>query len=70
MKKHLLILLLCLGFVSRNYASHIVGAELYYDCLSSGQYRITLKLYRNCSESCQDCAAYGNPEYISIFDAS
>lgn len=50
------------------YASHIVGGELYYDCLGGNQYRITLKLYRDCF--CTNCAAFGNPEYLSIFDAN
>ena len=49
-------------------ASHIVGGELYFDCLGNNQYQFTLKLYRNCD--CTNCAPYGNPEYLSIFDAS
>jgi len=48
--------------------SHIFGGELYYDCLGNNSYQITLKLYRNCN--CTDCAPYGNPEYVTIFDAS
>src|ERR1039457_2627722 len=31
------------------YSSHIVGGELSYDCLGGNNYRITLKLYRDCS---------------------
>lgn len=50
--------------------SHIVGGELYFDCLGNNQYLITLKLYRNCSDTCTHCAPYGNPEYIAIFDSS
>jgi hypothetical protein len=49
-------------------ASHIVGAQLYYDCLGNNTYRITLVEYRNCSATCFACAPYGNPEYIQVFD--
>ncbi|MBL7891971.1 MAG: hypothetical protein JNL63_05035, partial [Bacteroidia bacterium] len=30
-------------------ASHIAGGELYYQCLGNNQYKITLKVYRDCS---------------------
>ncbi|HOZ88430.1 MAG TPA: hypothetical protein PL029_11770, partial [Bacteroidia bacterium] len=32
-----------------NYASHIVGGEMIYDYLGNSKYRITLKIYRDCS---------------------
>ncbi|MES2680005.1 MAG: PKD domain-containing protein [Bacteroidota bacterium] len=32
-----------------NYASHIVGGEMIYDYLGNNKYRITLKIYRDCS---------------------
>ncbi|HWB63358.1 MAG TPA: PKD domain-containing protein [Chitinophagales bacterium] len=67
MKKLVFVSLVCiLGFRAR--ASHIVGGELYYDCLGNNQYKITLKLYRDCY--CTNCAQYGNPEYLAIFNSS
>ncbi len=33
----------------KNYATHIVGGEMIYDYLGSNNYRITLKIYRDCS---------------------
>src|SRR5690606_26643179 len=30
-------------------ATHIIGGEIFYDYLGNDQYRITLKLYRDCS---------------------
>lgn len=30
-------------------AAHIIGGELTYECISSGTYRFTLKLYRDCA---------------------
>lgn len=68
LKRYTLSLLLVISGFSA-IASHIVGAELFYDYLGNNNYQITLRLYRNCSSSC-GCATYGNPEYIQIFDAS
>jgi gliding motility-associated-like protein len=48
-------------------ASHLVGGDLYYDHLGGGNYSITLKLYRDCN--CFNCAPFGDPEYISIYNA-
>lgn len=55
----------------RLYATHIVGGELIYDYLGNDQYKITLKIYR-------DCGANGAPfdgnginvpgAYITIYD--
>jgi gliding motility-associated-like protein len=68
MKKFYLLVVLCSIFVAqRGYASHIVGGQLYYDKLAGNNYRVTLKLYRDCF--CTNCAAFGDPEYVSIFDA-
>ena len=51
-------------------ASHIVGAELYYDCLGGNNYKITLKLYRNCGcPQGAQCAEYSAMEYVQIFDS-
>ena len=66
--KRLLLTTACLLTVFAANCSHIVGAELYYDCSGTNVYHITLKLYRDCF--CQQCANYGNPEYVTIFDAS
>lgn len=38
-------LFFCVNFAK---ATHLVGGELYYDCLGNNQYRITLKVYRDC----------------------
>lgn len=46
-------------------ATHIVGGELYYDCLGGNQYKITLKIYRDCGPNSQ--APFDNPANISVF---
>ena len=66
MKKTILVLFSFLAIFSAK-SSHIVGGELFYNCSGNNIYHITLKLYRDCS--CVSCAQYGNPEYVTIFDA-
>lgn len=49
-------------------AFHIVGGEIIYDYLGNSQYRITLKIYRDCSGNGADFDGLGNggPCYLSI----
>jgi len=54
-------------FSLKNFATHIVGGEIYYDYLGSNNYRITLKLYRDCFNG---LAPYDNPATIFIFNSS
>lgn len=44
--------------------THIVGGELYYDCLGGDTYRFTLKLYRDCLSG---QAPFDNPATLSIW---
>lgn len=46
--KYLVIILLLAGVVLPAKASHIVGGDMYYDCLGGTTYRITVRLYRDC----------------------
>ncbi len=63
MKKWLaLILLVCCVTTTR--ATHIIGGELYYDCLGANTYRITLKVYRDCYLG---QAGYDNPANITVW---
>lgn len=48
-------------------ATHIVGGEIYYDCLGNNDYRITLKVYRDCING---VAPYDNPAYIGVFNTA
>lgn len=65
MKLHLFIILFILSL--KSYATHIVGGELFYECLGNNDYRITLKLYRDCING---QAAYDNPASLGIFDSN
>jgi gliding motility-associated-like protein len=62
-----LILLFLLIFSQKNFATHIVGGEIFYNYLGSNTYRITLKLYRDCLTG---LAPYDDPATIFIFDNS
>jgi len=51
------------------YATHIVGGEIYYDYLGSNQYRVTLKVYRDCDNGLAGFdgnSQNGGPCYLSI----
>ena len=45
----LLFLLLALANSPALYATHIVGGEVSYQCLGNDQYKLTLKVYRDCN---------------------
>jgi gliding motility-associated-like protein len=57
--------LLILSF--KSFATHIVGGEIFYDHIGGNDYRITLKLYRDCFLG---AAPYDNPATIFIFNSS
>jgi len=47
-------------------AAHIVGGEIYYHCLGSDNYLITLKVYRDCYASGPNVAYFDNPVQIMM----
>jgi len=62
-----LLLIVFLFFNLNGFASHIVGGEMYYDCIGGNEYSITLKLYRDCLS---DGADFDDPLPITIFNGS
>jgi gliding motility-associated-like protein len=46
---------------------HIVGGEIFYECLGDGEYLVTMKLYRDCAG---DGAPFDNPASFSVFNES
>lgn len=48
-------------------ASHIVGGEMYYDCLGGTTYRVTLKIYRDCAST---GAAYDTDLPVTVFNGA
>ncbi|MGB3948810.1 MAG: PKD-like domain-containing protein [Bacteroidia bacterium] len=65
--KHFVILFFLVIVSFKSFSTHIVGGEIYYDCLGGNNYRITLKLYRDCFNG---LAPYDNPATIFIFDST
>ncbi len=65
-KNCLIVLFLALQPLE-NFATHIVGGEIFYNFLGGNNYRITLKLYRDCYTG---LAPYDDPATIFIFDNS
>jgi gliding motility-associated-like protein len=66
-KKFILLFIFLTLFCFKNFATHIVGGEIYYDCLGGNDYRITLKVYRDCYTG---LAPFDSPASIFIFDSS
>ena len=65
--KSVILLLFLTSFSLKITATHIVGGEIYYDCLGNNDYKITLKIYRDCFNG---AAPYDSPATIFVFDAS
>jgi gliding motility-associated-like protein len=61
-----LIIILLLALSSKAWSTHIVGGEIYYDCLGNYNYRITLKVYRDCLNG---QAPFDDPATIGVFDS-
>ena len=55
---------------TRSFSAHIVGGEMFYECLGNDNYEITLKIYRDCYASGPNVADFDNPAEIGIYDAS
>lgn len=51
----------------KNFATHIVGGEIYYDNLGGNNYRITLKVYRDCYNG---IPLLDDPASIFIFNSA
>jgi len=65
MKLLKIVIILLLPF--QLVASHIVGGEIYYDCLGNDNYRITIKVYRDCNS---DGAQFDVPLLLGVFKKS
>jgi len=68
MVRTLLAVIFSILFAAKaSFATHIVGGEIYYTCLGNNNYRITLKVYRDCLNG---QAPFDNPANIAIYTAS
>ena len=60
-----LFAILTMPLVSKG--DHLVGGEIYYECLGNDDYLITLKVYRDCFSS---GAPFDSPASIAVYDAN
>lgn len=49
MKKLLFIVLLNIAIIPASMASHLMGGEITWECLNTGRYVFTMKIYRDCN---------------------
>lgn len=54
-------------FTGKSFATHIVGGEIYYDWLGGNNYKVTLKVYRDCFNG---IPPLDNPAFVFAFNAS
>ncbi|MBI2269351.1 MAG: PKD domain-containing protein [Bacteroidetes bacterium] len=48
------------------FSTHIVGGEIYYECLGNNQYRIVLKVYRDCYNG---LPWFDSPATVAVYDS-
>lgn len=65
--KRFLLFFFIIILSSENFATHIVGGEIYYDNLGGNNYRITLKVYRDCYNG---VPLLDDPACIFIFNSA
>jgi gliding motility-associated-like protein len=70
MKRNQLLVLILFVFagISQAYGSHIAGAELVYECLGNNNYRIRLKMYRDCTPGIT--TGFDDPLLLYIFESA
>lgn len=51
-------------------ATHLIGGEIFYDCLGNNQYRITLKIYRDCGPGNTQGTGFDQIAVIGIYNSS
>ncbi len=61
------LIVLSIAFATQLKATHVVGGEIYYDHLGGNNYKITLKVYRDCING---VPPLDNPAFVTIFDVN
>lgn len=63
-------LLVALVWSTWTYATHVLGGEMYYDKLAGNQYRVTLKLYRDCGPGNTNGTGFDGTAQLAIYDGN
>lgn len=56
-----------IGAFIQAQATHIIGGEIYYDCLGGNDYRVTVKVYRDCING---QVGFDDPLSLAIYDVN
>jgi len=51
-------------------ATHLVGGEIYYECLGNDEYLVTLKVYRDCGPGNTNNTNFDNTAAVTVYDAN
>jgi gliding motility-associated-like protein len=65
----LMVIILIFG-AQRAWATHIVGGEVTYKCLSPGRYEVRVDIYQDCINGAPDAIAQDRPAIIAIFEGN
>lgn len=68
MKVVVVFLVLFFSCLFQLNATHIVGGEIFYNCLGGDNYQITLKVYRDCSPNNTNGTQFDTPAPIGIYE--
>ncbi len=60
----------CLLALQAVRATHIVGGEIYYECIGGDEYVVTLKLYRDCSPNNSNGTGFDISAPIGVYNSS
>ncbi|MCF8459304.1 MAG: gliding motility-associated C-terminal domain-containing protein [Flavobacteriales bacterium] len=66
-RRFLIFLFTILSIPLISKGDHLVGGEIYYECLGNDNYQITLKVYRDCNSS---GAPFDSPASIAIYTSN
>lgn len=67
MLRRILTILILVLIAGKAFPAHIIGGEIYYECLGGDLYRVTMKLFRDCNSG---GAEFDEPASFSIFNES
>ena len=64
------LLLIALFWSSWAMGTHVLGGEMFYDKLAGNQYRVTLKLYRDCGPGNTNSTGFDAEIQLAIYDGN
>ncbi|MFM7812901.1 MAG: hypothetical protein ACKO66_00130, partial [Flavobacteriales bacterium] len=65
--KAFLWIIICSALYQQTLATHVVGGEISYEYLGGTQYRITLKVYRDCGPTNVNGTGFDENASIGIY---